>query len=174
MIADLSHFSRLALSRPPGRQGGKNRTGPHFRDVRHKIFRPQTTYCPPRLAKSPLAFTARCGLLQTFERNGEWVAMVAAFPRYTTTTAGITAASRFAKHTAARCKTYLCARIVICSAHRRAHWRCNDHWRGRSRAVASRAKRAVGFACTRAVQCGHGALHPSRQKRRKHLVCDSG
>ena len=32
-----------------------------------------------------------------------------------------------AKHTAARCKTYLCARIVICNAHGRAHWRCNDH-----------------------------------------------
>lgn len=81
---DSRPFSFLAAlsSRPPGRQGGKNRTGPHFRDVRHKRFRPQTTYCPPRLAKSPLAFTARCGLLQTFERSGEWVAMVAAFPRY--------------------------------------------------------------------------------------------
>ena len=78
-----------------------------------------------------------------------------------------------AKHTAARCKTYLCARIVICSAHGRAHWRCNDHWRGRSRAVASRAPCAVGFACTRAVQCGHGALHPSRQQRRKNLVVDN-
>ena len=75
-----------------------------------------------------------------------------------------------AKHTAARCKTCLCARIVICSAHGRAHWHCNDLWRGRSRAVASRAKRAVGFACTRAVQCGHGALHPSRQKRTKNCM----
>ena len=44
---DSRPFSFLAAgslsSRPPGGQGGKNRTGPHFRDVRHKIFRPQTT-----------------------------------------------------------------------------------------------------------------------------------
>ena len=82
---DSRPFSFLAAlsSRPPGRQGGgKSHWPPLSRRSTQNIPPPENVLPPPRLAKSPLAFTARCGLLQTFERSGEWVAMVAAFPRY--------------------------------------------------------------------------------------------
>ena len=82
LIADLSHFSRLSPRSTWKTGGEKSHWPPLLRRATQNIPPPDNVLPPEAIAKSPLAFTARCGLLQTFERNGEWVAMVAAFPRY--------------------------------------------------------------------------------------------
>ena len=74
LIADLSHFSRLSPRVHREERGEKIALAPTFATFVTKYSRPSQRIAPPEASEVTSCFTARCDLLQTFERNGEWVA----------------------------------------------------------------------------------------------------